>query len=61
MVRLRKPLGESLDELRKEGKVPIALITWEPGDEFGIYLAQDVSAEDAIALLDKLNLKVTLK
>lgn len=61
MIKLKRPLELELDALRKKGEVPIGVITWQPDDNFGFYLTHDVSPEDAISLLEKLDLKISFK
>lgn len=61
MIKLKRPLDIELEALRKRREVPIVVITWQPDETFGFYLTHDVSPEDAIALLEKLDLKLSFK
>lgn len=62
---LKKPLDESIEELRQAGHVPIGVISMDmnspEGKEFQVHLFRDVNPQEAMALLEKLNLKVSFR
>jgi hypothetical protein len=54
---LRRVFDQALEDLRKKGEVPLAVLSYRiDSEDFGIYLLDDVSPEDLNALLEKIGM-----
>lgn len=59
MIRLKKPIEASLEELRAKGVVPVGVIAYSvEEDAFRLYLCEDVGPGETAALLRKIGLSV---